>query len=125
MPDKVTFDENLQIVRVKSDGVVTAEDQRATLASVLRVHQEQRISGVFVDATRVTSSPPTWDVFVFGLEAAERLGGLRVAIAAPLGIYKATNFFETVARNRMANVRVFDSSNDALAWLRTESNGER
>ncbi|MCP4296394.1 MAG: hypothetical protein GY786_12370 [Proteobacteria bacterium] len=122
MPEKVTLDEDLGIVRIESYGDVTAEDLRATLASALRIHQERGLTRGFVDETKVTSYPSTFSIHDFGLQAAELLRGIKVAIAAHPGIITDPGFFETVARNRGANLRVFDSPDAALAWLTKEQN---
>ena len=125
MPETVTIDENLGIVRIESYGDVTAEDFKATLAPALRIHKERGFARGFVDATKVTSYPSTIPIYDFGTHAAESLGGLRIAIATPAGRFDdAPSFFETVARNRGAHVRVFDSEDAALAWLMGEPNSE-
>jgi len=122
MPETVTVDENLGIVRIESYGDVTAEDLRASLASALKIHRERGLSRGFVDATKVTSYPSTIQIYGFGSQAAEPLKGLRLAIAAPPGMHDDPTFFETVVRNRGAIVRVFDSPDAALAWLTSEPN---
>ena len=122
MPETVTFDDDLGIVRIESYSDVTAEDLRASLASALRIHQERGLTRGFVDATKVTSYPSTFSIHDFGSMAASSLRGIKVAIAAPAGIIKDPGFFETVARNRGANLRIFTSPNAALAWLTKEPN---
>ena len=122
MPETVTLDEDLGIVRVESYGDVTAEDLRATLASALRIHQERGLTRGFVDATKVTSYPSAFFIHDFGLQAAESLMGIKVAIAAPRVQLKDSRFFETVVRNRGANLRLFDSPDAALEWLTKKPN---
>jgi hypothetical protein len=124
MPETVTFDEDLKIVRIESYGDVTVEDLRSTLASALEMHQERGLSRGLVDATKVTSYPSTVSIFDFGSQEANQLRGLRIAIAAPSGKLVDPAFFETVTRNRGANIRVFDSIDAALAWLIEEPNKE-
>ena len=124
MPETVTFDENLGIVRIESYGDLTAEDLRATLGSALKMHQEREVSRGFVDATKVTSYPSTLPLFDFGSQAATRLRGLRIAIVTTPGMLDDPVFFENVTRNRGAVVRIFDSPDAALAWLMSEPNKE-
>jgi len=95
MPETVTFDEDLGIVRIESYGDLTAEDLRATLGSALKMHQVRGVSRGFVDATRVTSYPSTFPIFDFGSQAATRLRGLRIAIATTPGMLDTPVFFET------------------------------
>ena len=123
MPETVTFDEDLKIVRIDSYGDVTIEDLRSTLASALKLHKERGLSRGFIDATKVTSYPSTSSIFDFGSQGVDQLRGLRIAIAAPSGkLLVDPVFFETVTRNRGANVRIFDSTDAALAWLIEEPN---
>jgi hypothetical protein len=117
MPETVTLDEDLGIVRIESYGDVTAEDLKATLASALRIHQERGFTRGFVDATKVTSYPSTFSIHDFGLQAVESISRIKVAIAAPTGKLNDPVFFETVLRNRGINIRVFDSPEAALGWL--------
>ena len=124
MPETVTFDEDLRIVRIESYGDVTAEDLRGTLAAALKIHQERGLSRWLVDATKVTYYPSTFPIFDFGLQAAEQLRGIRIAIAAPPGKLVEPNFFETVTRNRGISVKVFDSTDAAPAWLTEEPDKE-
>ncbi len=124
MPETVTFDEDLKIVRIDSYGDVTVEDLRSTLASALKLHKERGLSRGFIDATKVTSYPSTTSIFDFGSQGVDQLRGLRIAIAAPSGKLVDPVFFETVTRNRGVNVRVFDSTDAALAWLIEEPNKE-
>lgn len=120
MPETVTVDEDLGIVRIESYGDVNAEDFRATLELALRFHEERGLTKGFVDATKVTSYPSTSSIFDFGSRAAASLKGIKVAIAAPPGMLDDPVFFETVARNRGAKLMVFDSPDAALAWLTKE-----
>jgi len=122
MPETVSFDEDLGIVRIESYGDVTAEDFRETLALAFRIHKERGLTKGFVDATKVTSYPSTSSIFDFGSHAAESLKGIKVATSAPPGIFDDPVFFETVARNRGTNLRVFSSPDAALAWLTKEPN---
>ena len=115
-----TADEDLDIVRIESYGDVTTEDLRATLELALRFHEERGLTRGFVDATKVTSYPSISSIFDFGSQAAASISGIKVAIAAPPGMLDDPVFFETVARNRGAKLRVFDTPDAALAWLTKE-----
>jgi hypothetical protein len=125
MPEKVTLDEDLGVVRIESYGQVTADDMRASLALALSIHQERGLTRGFVDATKVTSYPSTFPIYEFGSEAAEPLKGFRLAIAAPPELLDDPAFFETVVNNRGGTVRVFDARDAALAWLMEGSNNDQ
>ncbi len=124
MPEEVTIREELQVIQVKSWGDITKEDFKNTLDAILRIREDQGLTKVFVDATRVTSYPSTISIFEFGSEAADPLRGIRLAIASPPGQRDEPVFFETVTCNRGARVRAFDSPDAALAWLSKEPNQE-
>jgi len=85
---------------------------------------------VLVDGSAVTSYPSTWPVFEFGERAAGLLRGMKIAIVVTLEARHLSSFFETVALNRGANVKLCDTLEAALAWLKelpnkaTEKNAE-
>ena len=117
MPEEVTVREDLQVIQVTSCDDVTTEDFNNTLNSILKILEDRSLTKVFVDGTAVTSYPPTFPVFDFGSKVAESLRGVRVAIVATRNRLNESSFFETVARNRGGNVKIFDSPDTALAWL--------
>ena len=122
MPEDVTIREDLQVIQVTSHGTITKGDFEASLDALLRIRDEQGLTRVFVDATKVTSYPSTMSIFDFGLKAAGAIRGIRLAIATPPGIRDDPAFFENVMRNRGGSVRVFDSPDAALMWLTKEPN---
>ena len=117
MPEEVTIREDLKVIQVTSHGVVTEEDFKATLDAILRIREEQGLTKVFVDATKVTSYPSTISIYEFGSKAAAILKGIQVDIAVPPGIRETPVFFENVTRNRGAYISTFDSPEVALARL--------
>ena len=119
MPEEVTIREDLQIVHVRSYADVTAKDLKWTLESILRIREERGFTRVLIDATNVSSYPPTVSVFDFAGQAAESLRktGIRVSIVVAPDMREETAFFETAARNRGGNIGVFASTEAALAWL--------
>ena len=71
---------------------------------------------VLVDATALTDPLPTADQYQMGVETARALDG-RIKLAIVGQPEHADPFFETVARNRGANLRVFADEVDAVVWL--------
>ena len=118
MPENVTVREDLQVIEVISSGEVTSEDFKMTLSSIVTLKEERGLSKVFVDGTDVSSYPSTFPVFDFGKQASQSLRGTWVAIAVAPEFHDQAVFFETVVHNRGGNVRVFDTSDAALAWLK-------
>lgn len=122
MPEEVTIREDLQVIQVTSWDDITTADFKKTLYEILKIRQAQGLTNVFVDATKVTSYPPTVSIFNFGSEAANALMDIQLAIAVAPGTPDDPKFFENVTSNRGANVRVFDTPDAALAWLTKEPN---
>ncbi len=117
MPEEVTVRDDLQVIQVTSCDDVTMEEFTKTLSSILKIRKDRGLTKVFVDGTAVTSYPSTFPVFEFGSQVAASLRGMRVAIVATPDKRDESSFFETVARNRGVNVRIFNSPDTALAWL--------
>ncbi len=118
MPETVTVLEDQKIIHVVSIGDITYDDLQETLAAVLKLQQERGINRVLVDATRQESFPDTMPVFEFGEAVPAALGDAKIAIAISPRTWEAVQFFSTVARNRGANVEMFDTTDEALKWLR-------
>ena len=120
MPEEVSVRDDLNIIQIRSHGIVTAADFANTLESILGIREARGISRVLIDATAVESYPATLSIFDFGGQAADSLRGKGIKIAVVVAATKIeeTGFFQTVARNRGGNIGVFESSDDALTWLK-------
>ena len=117
MPEKVTVSEDLEIIRIESWGDITAVDLKGSLEAVIKIRQERGLTKVLVDATGDTSLPSTLPVFEFGAELAGGVRGMRFAIVANAKVREDLDFMETVVRNRGGQMKMFESTQDALAWL--------
>jgi len=123
MPQRVTIREDLQIIQVDSWGDVTVEDVELSRKAVFKITEERGLSEVFIDATKETSCPSTFPIFEFGSRlATAALGspGTRFAMATSPETHQTHHeieFLETVAVNRGAQYKVFDSAEAALSWL--------
>ena len=122
MPEEVTVLEDLQIIKVDSYGDVTATDLKKALEAVVRIRQERGLTRVFVDATKQTSLPDTFSAFKFGERLAHAIQGLRVAVVGGKMLAKDLEFIQTVTQNRGGILQVFDTKEDALAWLMDKPN---
>ena len=117
MPEDVTVREDLQIIQVVSYGDISFDDLKTSLKAILKFKEKRGLNKVLVDATSAKSYPSTLPVFDFGAQAAESLRGIMVAIVVTPETRDETVFFETVARNRGSNARVFDTLDAAISWL--------
>jgi hypothetical protein len=121
MPEKVTIREDLQVIQIDSWGDVSMEDLKASFEEVLKISQERGLARVLVDATKQTSLPSTMPIFQFASDLAREAPELRFGVVRSPTLKEKTGFFETVVRNRGAQVNFFETAEDALAWLMDES----
>jgi hypothetical protein len=120
MPDRVSIREDLQIIRVDSWGSVTERDMRTTLQAVVGLEQERGLRRVFIDARRVESLPSSIPLYGLATEVGLALGGIRVALIASDEIESEARYLERVVSGKGAQFIVFESEEDALAWLLRE-----
>jgi hypothetical protein len=120
VPEKVSIIEDRKIIKVDSFGVIKIEDLRNSMNEVTRIHQEQGLNKVFVDATRETAFPSAIPTFEFGSELAQSMVNLKIAVITSQKMKNIIRFLETVAQNRGAQLQIFDSEEEAFAWLGKE-----
>ncbi len=108
---------DLLLVRIAGaySGIEAAETAFAAIAGQCR---SLRRSLVLIDLTALTDTVPPRDRFLLGKRAA-RLWGRRIKVAILAKPEEITHFFENVAVNEGANVRVFADPEAARAWLQT------
>jgi hypothetical protein len=73
---------------------------------------------VLFDAADQTSLPMTMPVYDFGVNLARNGLSLCYAVVDAQRSRHDLHFLETVALNRGARIRIFDSPDEALGWLR-------
>jgi hypothetical protein len=120
MPERVSVIEDQEIIKVDSYGVISIDDLRQSMETVERIHQEQGLNKVFVDATKETAFPSTLPTFEFGTELAQSMANVRIAVITSERMKNVIRFLETVAQNRGAEVQIFDSTDAAFDWLKEE-----
>jgi hypothetical protein len=120
MPDTVEILEDLEIIRVTCRGEVTEHDLMNDRRELSRIHRERGFTRVLVDAVQATSAPETFPLFEHGRELARQdaARSMRYAVAVSPEVARDVGFLETVSRNRGVNMRLFESTDRALAWLR-------
>jgi hypothetical protein len=117
VPEKVSIIEDRKIIKVDSFGVIKIEDLRNSLNKVSKIHHERGFDKVFIDATKETSFPSLIPTFEFGSEVAKSLSKLKIAVVTPEKLKNIMRFLETVSKNRGAQVGMFESEEEAFAWL--------
>jgi argininosuccinate lyase len=118
VPEKVSIIEDQKIIKVDSFGVIKIEDLRNSMQEVARIHKEQGLNRVFVDATKETEFPSELSAYEFGTEMAESMMDIKIAVITSQKMKNIIRFLETVAQNRGAQLQIFDAEDEALAWLK-------
>ncbi len=116
MPEKVSVDENLDIIIVQSFAAVSFEQMWESISAVRRLQKETGIDRVLVDAGDMELMPSTSEMFMLAKEF-PRTMKIAVLISKMESLHESMQFGETVAQNRGANIRLFESKNAALEWL--------
>jgi hypothetical protein len=117
MPQQVTLSRDERYIHVESWGDVSLDDLVDSMKQLVDLSREKGLKRVFVNATRETSSPSSPEIFQFGKRVAKHLQYVKLAVVISKSLEEDLRFFESVSRNRGADVRIFDSSTDALKWL--------
>ena len=118
LPDTVTV--------VFSGAVSGAELREATTAAVA-LGREHRVTRYFVDATGVVHWPRETDFFFLPAALYDELGLDRrdvraaIVVSASDDLRQIARFYETACLNRGWQVKIFETSDDAIAWLGVES----
>ena len=120
MPETVEVLEDLEIIQITSSGTVTQEDLLKSRQTVSKICQERGFTKILVDTTAVTSLPSTLHLYQHGssLSNPEFPKAFKFAIVVSEAISKDAYFIETVAKNHHANLRNFESRDQALSWLK-------
>ncbi|MCK4414820.1 MAG: hypothetical protein KAY32_14895 [Candidatus Eisenbacteria sp.] len=117
MPYDLSIDRTRRYILVRPLGTLSESDIAEALEGILVIRREEKLDRILCDQRAMEVAPDTLVIF----EAARTFSlgpfrGMRLAIlraTMPAG----PHFFETAARNRMADVRVFDDEEKARTWL--------
>lgn len=118
MPEDVSILEDLGIIQVDSYGEVTEGDLLTSLEDILAIHKQRGFSRVLVDASRETSLPNSLPLHQFGSALSEDATVIKFAVVFSEVVREDLRFLETVMQNRGMQVRLFNSRDEALAWLK-------
>lgn len=120
MPEDIEIIEDLGIIQITSVGLVTEEDLRKSRQSVFKICQERKLNKILIDASRITSLPTITQLFQHGVSLSEPEvpRHVKFAVVVSEATRKESRFIEDVAMNRNANLRNFETRDQALAWLK-------
>ena len=119
MPETVTVLEDQGIIEVRSFGEVSAEDWQKSVDVVMELVRSRGITKILVDSLSLVSMPKTWMLYEFGnlLATPHFPPSVRIAAVIQGPLREDLEFIETVATNRGRRMRIFDSMDEATAWL--------
>ncbi len=122
MPYDLSIHENKRYMYIRIHGELTQSDMDDAFDNILRCQSQYHLNLILCDQRSMEIPPNIMDVF----SAAKRFSdqpfrGMRLAILRHV-IPQEYHFFETVARNRSASVRVFDNEETAANWLVSQDN---
>ncbi len=111
-------------IRVCVHGQHDSENMQPFVEWVAKEARTRGVSNVLVDLSALEGVYSEWDRFQAGTIVSDIWGvSVRAAIVYPQeGV---SGFFENVAVNRGAQVRVMNNEQDALAWLGCRTDGSK
>ncbi|MBK6791277.1 MAG: hypothetical protein IPG80_01760 [Anaerolineales bacterium] len=122
MPWKISYLENQKIIRTEYTDPFMPEDFLKVIAENISIAKEKQTNLFLADCTDLTRSGNVIDIYQLGnmLQAMNAEIHIKEAIVVMKqkgNVVSDLQFFETVANNRLINVRLFFDLETALAWL--------
>lgn len=126
MPWNVCHNELLHIVELELAGNITGRDMRDATTQCIALGKENETNRFLVDTTHLELAASLMEIYnlpekQYIEEGADRFS--RVAVIRPLSpsAQEATQFYETVCRNRGWMVQLFPKHREAVDWLVNDS----
>ena len=117
MPERVSINEKLSIIEVKSFGDVSPADMARSVTEVKQIQKETGFYNVLVDTLDLNSLPSISDMFEL-VQSFPRGTRIAVLIALDSDALESLQFGETVAQNRGIYVQLFKSKSEAFDWFK-------
>ncbi len=114
--------QNRDYLHVKLSGTLSLAAGRRAVEVTEEACRRKRCTHVLFDQTAATGELPLSDRFEIGVYAARKLpSSARIAVLAKEDQIRPHRFFESVARNRDMDLRLFSDREEALQWLKMYS----
>ncbi len=115
-----------EFLQTTIEGTIALEGSEQILRQIADACREHDQHHVLIDATKLPAKSPLSLIDLYQLGSSLQAYGFgpshRIALLCNLGeSTQRAKFFELVAVNRGANVRVFDKIEDAWSWLSEEA----
>ena len=117
MHDTITIRPDLELVHVRSTGVLEFDYLMISLQTVATVARGCEYHRVLVNATEIAELPPVASMYDFGEAIANHLGGMHFAVVHSDGNREKLEFMEDVCANRGLVARSFTDEAKATEWL--------
>ena len=117
MPDEIMINHSEGLIEIRSFGTVTKEDIEVSISEILRLQEEAGFSKVVVDTTKQTSMPRTFHIFDL-FSAFPRDIRFALIVDREQHSYRDIRFAETVSMNNNVSLRLFETREAALEWLK-------
>jgi hypothetical protein len=116
MPEVLKVNQSLNMVEVRSFGVVSKEDIIHTISNVLSIYHDTGIFKALAETTQVQKLPGLADLYrVFSTFPKEIK--LAILVTKSQATLRDFSFIETVALNRGATIKLFYENKKAHKWL--------
>ena len=119
MPFEISLDEERAMIVARHYGKITVDEINVSRSKIGRIAQERGWSRVFIDAREIRTRFSVTEVFELGTTNVDHgfTWSMKLAIIVEDVDLENARFYETVSQNRGTNVRLFESEQEALAWL--------
>lgn len=117
MPEDISILEERGIIYINSSGNIKPDDLVHSYKSVIQINNDKNLDKVLVDAREQTSLPSLITLYVFSEKLSQYLQHLKHAIVVSPKSPKELDFIKTVSKNHGVNIKIFNSTDSALAWL--------
>lgn len=110
------------LIVITHSGIMTRQDYRTEATEVLQLARDRDIRRFLVDNTTLEPTLGAADIYdfprIYDELAADRAARIAVISSPQDAVRRNLQFYETVCVNRGYNVRLFDTREQALDWLR-------
>jgi hypothetical protein len=122
MPWQTTLAENRTLIEITYSGVITPQDlQDALQAAIKLCNESEAAPRILADCRGMTGGHSVVDLYyLIALYEKEKVPHtMKEAILLPAlpATLEDVKFYETASLNKGYNVRLFETHDDALAWL--------
>lgn len=122
MPWKISYDEDLKIIRTDYTDPLSLEDFSQLIEENFLLAKEKGTNLFLADCTKIEASGQTFDIYQLGSMLQSKNADIHIKEAVVVMPQKGQvvsdlQFFETVANNRKINVHLFFDIDSAMQWL--------